>query len=319
MFFTDLAQLTVFNYSKNDKIGEFSPARLFGQDSNMEAITAVHRAQNHENLLMFGDLTSPELKVLGLSGGMIVRQFSPSSEAGRQSSVLRCVTEGNTLITSNENFHLSVFDLRVKDSVIDLTNFEGSTSLPISLDLENNKILLGTQEGPLLFDIRASAQDSLVLTDTSSPFTKAQFIGDGCFLNADIHEDKAYIVDPRLSEGEDPQNGTFDLQILKGSEIVDISTNKLNNEVLVASKTVSGFQDQGKPSSMVQLFEKGQSGDYKMRDFINLDYPIRRASFDGSGNICVVGDHEVSVYATEHQQFIKKLINRVSRRASSTC
>jgi len=230
--------------------------------------------------------------------GKEIRKFSGRCSRG---SILKCTSEGSTLITSDNEFNLRVHDIRTQEHILDISNFSGSSALPVSLELLGRTILLGTSEGPVLYDITSSDTTPAIINDEGI-CNKAVFLGSSSFMNAEISSHSANIV-TLASDGSYSQQT---LEMPQGLSIVDVA-GKSGSALILAEK-------ENCHNSQIFIIQRNNQGIWKVWDSAQVEGRTLRAGFNSRGDACVIGEKEFNIFSLNNRYFVEGLIKKVGRR-----
>ena len=310
MYYTDMRRMNAFHYNTFSKYGRFQPMCLNGVQNS--GISCLGNIGSKGRLLAVSEIGSGMMKIFDLNtSSEVLRLENPE---GKRRTLLRVASEDNLVVTSDNNCVVNLFDIRMKSLIKQMNNFKGSEELPISMDLEEKHLLLGTSEGPMAFDLCSDSTESCQIQSTGE-FYKAKYCTESAkqFVTAAIGSSTLKVV---RETGAEPI--VEDIELDPETEIIDFETCKHTGEIAVVYKCPEELDHpihdlQNSRLMILEPCKKSASG-YKFRDNVAIGDTAVRVGFTREMHLCVMTKTDFSVYNCRNAHFVKALAKKVKKR-----
>ena len=306
--------LKKFCFNVHGKYGDFSPLTLY-QDQCLKQVACLHNINDKTRMLGLSNLSSGTVRLYDLN--LCSEIVELDCESGR-STQLQMASESNLLVSSDNNCLISVFDTRVKSLISQFKIFKNSEELPISMDLEDTTLLLGTSEGPVTLDLRKPVADPCP-TKYTGDYYKVSYLthSSSKIVTGKIGAGVVHLLNS--TAGEEGEIERFEVD--SRGQIVDLDVCKDTGEIAVVYKREELVEDpvHSLGNSRLMILEPAHGKDrreLKIRDDFSVGSNVLRVGFTSGMEVCVVTEADWSVYSCRNDHFVKVLSEKVARKFS---
>lgn len=247
-----------------------------------------------EHLLAVGGLCSKKIDLIDTNISNQLFSYNLKSGAStacllaKQDSILACVDDLN---------HIHLFDIRAQDPIRVISNFKNSVPGAIStLQIENNQLLLGTSDGPILLPISEPFTESVTLASTESH--RSSFVTKDVVVTAKFGSNELKLVN--LNTGH---KVGFNIP---NEQITDVAVSGDRQTIAVVS--VNAVESK----NYLRLVQK-KDGEYDWTQYLKTQRTPYRVLFTKKDELMVADEQNFQVYQTANQQFVAGLKDKLGR------
>lgn len=289
VYFSDFSNLYKINYSTQERSGQITAS------SHLEnKVASVLCFDRYDHLIAGGGVGSKSIKLIdtNISNELFSYQLSsPATTAcllAKQDSILAAVDDLN---------YIHLFDVRAQDPIKVLSNFTSSPTGSIStLQLENNQLLLGTSEGPILLPISEAITESVTLPSLESHRSS--------FLSKDLVATARFgAAELKLLNTTTGQKVSFNIP---NEQITDLTVSGDKQTIAVVSVNPS------QSKNYLRLIQK-RGGEYEWTQYLKTQRNPYKVLFTKRDELMIADELNFQVYQTSNQKFVSGLKDKLNR------